>query len=135
MGASSWPASAFFAAFIGAGCGGNDDDGDGDGDVSLSELRSHLPAADELGLRLQRETDWDNATDLLGPGSRYSGCHEAKRVGGAIEDAGFQPAVGTRTRGFGPHPRADHAAQFDSEEGALEAREALHEEDIKAAVP
>jgi hypothetical protein len=115
------------ALLLGA-CGGDDDDGGGD--ASPADLTSHLPAADDLGLTLQRETDWDNATDVLVQGLVIPDATSPSELGAAIEDAGFQAAVGSESGDPGHNVRIV-AAQFDSEEGALEAREALHEEDLK----
>jgi hypothetical protein len=111
-------------------CGGNDDDGGGD--VSLTELRSHLPAAGDLGLKEQRVAEWHHATDLLVQGLVIPEATTPSELGAAIQDAGFQGAVGSELAD--PRQRLNvriSAAQFDSEEGALEARDVLHEEDLK----
>ena len=105
---------------------------DGGGDVSLAELKGHLPAAGELGLRLQRESEWDNATDLLVQGLVIPEATRPSELGAAIEDAGFQGAVGSELADSRRESNVRIiAAQFDSEEGALEARDLLHEEDLK----
>src|SRR5688500_9844064 len=56
-------ALATLAAVI-AACGGGDGD-DGGNVVSLSELKSHLPAAGDLGVKQRHEFEWNSATDLL----------------------------------------------------------------------
>ena len=55
-------------------------------------------------------------------------------LGAAIEDAGFQGAVGKDLGGPDLNVRI-RAVQFDSEEGALEARDLLHDEDLKPPCP
>jgi hypothetical protein len=111
-------------------CGGDDDDGEGD--VSVAELSSRLPAADDLGLDEQGESEWDNATDLLVQGLVIPDATDTSELGTAVEDAGFQGAVGSEGVDPGPPLRNVRivAAQFDSEEGALEVRDLLHEEDL-----
>jgi hypothetical protein len=111
-------------------CGGNDDDGGGD--ISLTELRSHLPAAGDLGLKEQRESEWHNATDLLVQGLVIPETTSPSELGATIEDAGFQGAVSSEFADSRHELNVRiSAAQFDSEEGALEARNVLHEEDLK----
>jgi hypothetical protein len=117
------------------GCGGDDDEGGGD--VRLAELRSHLPAAGDLGMKEQRKSEWHDATDLLVPtdllvqGLVIPQATTPSKLGAAIEDAGFQGAVGSELADS--HHKLNvriSAAQFDSEEGALEARNVLHQEDL-----
>jgi hypothetical protein len=111
-------------------CGGDDDDSGGD--VSLRELRSHLPAAADLGLKEQHEPKWHNATDLLVQGLVIPEATSPGELGTTIEDAGFQGAVGSELADSRHELNVRiSAAQFDSEEGALEARNILHEEDLK----
>ena len=121
-------ASVLTGALLLGACGGDDDEGGGD--TSIADLTSQLAAADDLGLRLQRETDWDNATDLLAQGLVIPDGTRPSELGAAIEDAGFQAAVGGELADSRHNVRIV-AAQFDSEEGAVETREALHEEDLK----
>jgi hypothetical protein len=122
-------------------CGGGDDDGEGD--VSVTELSSTLPTAGELrldeappGPPAHGESEWDDATDLFNRVDRLviGAATDPSEVGAAIEDAGFQRAVG---RDFGSRDLnvRVRAAQFDSEEGALEARDLLHDEDLKSPCP
>jgi hypothetical protein len=114
-----------------AACGGGDGD-DGGNVVSLAELSRHLPAAGDLGVNQQREFEWNNATDLLVQGLVIPEATTPSELGAAIEDAGFQGAVG-RELADSRHKLNVRisAAQFDSEEGAREARDLLHEEDLK----
>ena len=114
-----------------AACGGGDRD-DGASDASLTELRSHLPAAGDLGVKQQREFEWDSATDLLVQGLVIPEATTPSKLGAAIEDAGFQGAVGRELADSGHKLNVRiSVAQFDSEEGALEARDLLHQEDLK----
>jgi hypothetical protein len=111
-------------------CGGDDDDGGGD--VSLAELRNHLPAAGDLGLKAQRESEWHNATDLLVQGLVIPQATTPSELGATIEDAGFQAAVGSELADSRHKLNVRiSAAQFDSQGGALEARDVLHEQDLK----
>jgi len=119
------------ALVVGAGCGGGGDH-DGGGGVSLAELKGYLPAAGELRLKQQQEHEWDNATDLLVQGLVIPAATTASKLGAAIEAAGFQGAVGSELADS--HPELNvriGAARFDSEAGALEVRDLLHEEDLK----
>jgi hypothetical protein len=79
------------------------------------------------------EHEWGNATDPLVLGLVIPDATTPSDLGTAIEDAGFQGAVGSE--GVDPGPPVVNvrivAAQFDSEEGALEVRDLLHEEDLK----
>ena len=114
-----------------AACGGGDGD-DGGKNVSLAELRNHLPAAGDLEVVQLREFEWENATDLLIQGLVIPEATTPSELGAAIEDAGFQRAVGRELQDS--HHKFNlriGAVQFDSEEGAREARDLLHEQDLK----
>jgi hypothetical protein len=111
------------------GACGDDDDGGGD-DASFAELSSSLPTGGDLGLDQGSESEWDNATDLLTVFLVIPDETVPSELGTAIEDAGFQGAASLETGGPGLNVRIS-AAQFDSEEGALEARDLLHDEDLK----
>jgi hypothetical protein len=114
-----------------AACAGGDGDDRGNGG-SLAELRGHLAAAGDLGVRQQREFEWDNATDLLVQGLVIPEATRPSELAAAIEDAGFQGAVG-RELGNSRHRMNVRigVVQFDSAEGAREARDLLHEQDLK----
>jgi hypothetical protein len=115
-------------------CGGDDDDGESE--VSVAELHSSLPTAGDLGLDEGSESEWHAATDLLGPpeGLVIGAATDPSELGAAIEDAGFQKAAGRDLGGPDLNVRI-RAAQFDSEEGALEAHDLLHDEDLKTPCP
>jgi len=122
---------ALAAIALGA-CGGDDDD-DGEGDVPADELSSTLPTADELQLDEGSESEWDEATDI----TRFlvvGGGTDPDELGATIEDAGFEDAVSMELGEKNLNARI-LAAQFDSDEGALEARDLLHEEDLKSPCP
>jgi hypothetical protein len=118
-----------------AACGGGDGDDGGNG-VSLAELRSHLPAAGDLGVKQRHEFEYDNATDLLVVGLVIPAATTPSKLGAALEAAGFQRAVGRELGDSRPRLNVRiSAAQFESEEGALEARDLLHREDLKQPCP
>lgn len=130
---------ALAAIALGA-CGGDDDDGESE--VSVAELHSSLPTAADLGLHQRAELEWKTATtDLLGPpeGLVIGAATDPSELGAAIEDAGFQRAAGRDLGGRDLNGRdlnvRIRAVRFDSEEGALEARDLLHEEDLKTPCP
>ena len=110
-------------------CGGGDDDGGNE--ASVAELSSSLPTGGDLGLDERGESDWEDATDLLARDLVIGGATDRRELGSAIEDAGFQGAAGRDLGGPDLNVRI-RAVQFDSEEGALEARDLLHEEDLKS---
>jgi hypothetical protein len=113
-------------------CGGDDDDGEGP--VSVAELRRSLPTAGELGLDGHFKSNWESAGDLLPRHLVFGGRTDPKELIAALEDAGFQVAVGSDLGGQDLNVRI-RAIQFDSEEGALEARDLLHDEDLKTPCP
>jgi hypothetical protein len=113
-------------------CGGDDEDGEDDS--STAELSSDsLPTGDELGLDEGTESEWDEATDITSF-LVIGGASDPDEVATAIDDAGFEEAVSLETGRAGLNARI-LAAQFDSEEGATEARDILHEEDLKSPCP
>jgi hypothetical protein len=112
-------------------CGGDDDDGDGESEASAAELSSSLPTADELGLDELQESDWETAADLLERDLVIGGATDPSELGAEIDEAGFQAAAGSDLGRENLNVRL-RAIQFDSEEGALEARDLLHDEDLKS---
>ena len=108
---------------VATGCGG-----DGGG-ATPEALKAHLPESKDLGLQTEREFEWTNATDYSVEGPGYSEGTKPSEWIDAIENAGFEAGAGAilvdgSTLWLG-------AAEFDSEEGATEARDRLHEEDLK----
>lgn len=128
----------FAGCALGA-CGGDDDDATATpSTVSVGDLSSSLPAAGELGLDERQKADWDNATDLFVASDSdplvIGAATDPSEFGATIEDAGFEGAAGSD---FG---REDlnvriRAIQFDSKQGALQARGLLHAEDLKPPCP
>ena len=114
-------------------CGGDDDEGESE--VSVAELSSSLPTADDLGLEERQKSEWDDATDLFfdefADALVIGGATDPTELGAAIDDAGFQGAAGSDLLSQEVNVRI-RAIQFDSEEGALEARDLLHAEDLKS---
>lgn len=108
-------------------CGGDDDDGESE--VSVAELSSSLPTAGDLGLEERSESEWDDPRTLLAGPLVIGGATDPSELAVAIEDAGFQGAAGRDLGGKDLNVRI-RAIQFDSEEGALEARDLLHDEDL-----
>jgi hypothetical protein len=121
---------ALAAIALGA-CGGDDDDGEGD--VPAADLSSTLPSGDDLQLDEGFERELDEATDVT-TFLIIGGATDSDELGATIEDSGFEEAVSMELGRAGLNVRI-LAAQFDSEEGALEARDILHEEDLKSPCP
>jgi hypothetical protein len=119
-------------AVIALGACGDDDDGESE--VPVAELSTSLPSAGDLGLDELAESEWDDAADLLAEGLVIGAATDPTELGAAIEDAGFQGAAGRDLEGQDLNVRI-RAVQFDSEEGALEARDLLHDEDLKSPCP
>jgi hypothetical protein len=119
-------------AVIALGACGADDD-DGESEVSVAELSSSLPTSDDLGLEERQELESDEAADVFdgATGLVIGGDTDPTELGAAIEDAGFQTATGRDLSRQDLNVRI-RVIQFDSEEGALEARELLHDEDLKS---
>lgn len=119
------------AAIALGACGGDDD---GEGDTSAAELSSSLPSAGDLGLDQRQTKEWDAAADLFPEDVVIGGTTDSSEFGAAIEDAGFQRAAGTDLGGEDLNVRI-RAIQFDSEDGALEARGLFHDQDLKSPCP
>ena len=113
-------------AAVATGCGGEDDGG------TPEALKDHLPQGEDLGLETEREFEWENAADYSIQGPGYSEGTQPSEWIEPIEDAGFEAGAGAvlvdeksgSTLWLG-------AAEFESDEGATEARDRLHEEDLK----
>ena len=110
-------------------CGGDDDEGESE--VSVAELNSSLPTAGDVGLEERSEWEWDDATEVVLDGLVVGAATDPGELGEALEDAGFQGAVGSDLGGEDLNVLI-RAIQFDSDEGALEARDLLHDEDLKS---
>jgi hypothetical protein len=115
--------------FAAAGCG---DDDEQDTAATPADLLTSLPTADELGHKPFQEYEWDSATDMIVQGIVIPEGTSLEDLAGELEDAGFQAAAGAEFE----NPDEERnvrivAAEFDSTEGAIDARDRLHEEDLK----
>jgi hypothetical protein len=116
-------------ALVGSLIGCGDDGGDG---ASASELKKRLVPADQVGLEVEREFEWDNPIDFVTQGVFFAEATAPSELIGQIDDAGLIAAAGEvlKDKRGGIHVFVD-AATFDSADGATEARDALHAEDLK----
>ena len=116
-------------AFAAAGCGGDDEP---DAAATPADLLASLPTANELGHKPFQDYEWDNATDMIVQGIVIPEDTSLEDLTAELEDAGFQAAAGAEFE----NPDEERnvriiAAEFDSMEGAIDARDRLHEEDLK----
>jgi hypothetical protein len=121
--------SVMLLAAFAAACG--DDDQEQGASVSSAELFAELPTANELGHDPWREYEWDSPTELLVDGIVIPEA-STEDVAAELEQAGLQVGAGAEFE----NPRQKRnvrigVVQFDSSEGAAEARDRLHEEDLK----
>ncbi len=129
LGRSPLPTLLIGLALLGAGCGGDDDGGGG---VSPEDLASRLPAAEDLKLETEREFTWDNSTDFAFDGFFFSEGTTASELIATLDDAGFEAGAGARLKDPAKMRGVQlSVAQFESDDGAVEARELLHAEDLK----
>jgi hypothetical protein len=114
-----------------AGACGEDDEDQGT-DTSSAGLLAALPTANELGHEPLNDYEWDNAIDLIVLGIFVPESTTAEDLASELDEAGFQAAAGAEFE----NPRQERnvrmaVVEFDSSEGAAEARDRLHEEDLK----
>jgi hypothetical protein len=109
------------------GCGDDDDDAS-----STAGLKERLVPAEDVNLDQERDFEWDNSTDFVIQGLYFGEGTAPSEYIGAIDDAGFEAAAGEILT------TPDHSvrvvvdvASFDSDDGATEARDAVHAEDLK----
>jgi hypothetical protein len=122
-------AAGLLAVGLPAGCGG--DDGD---NASPSELQAQLISPDQIPpLQDRRDFSWDDPTDFVVQGVFYPENTRPSAVIGAIDDAGFQAGAGRYAlpKGEGGPDVYFDVAQFDSEDGARQAQEYLHGQDLQ----
>jgi hypothetical protein len=113
------------ALALGAGCGGDDE-------TSPASLKAQLVPASQLRLKVEEPFEWDNPIDfivdgvLIPAGTKHSDAIEE------IDDFGFEAGYGEilRPRGGGPDIHLD-VAKFDSDDGARDARDYLHQQDLQ----
>ena len=117
------------AGAIVTGCGG---DGDGD-QPSPQSLESLLPPPSQIGpLQLERTIDWENATDFVVQGTVLPQATAPSSAIGQMEDAGFAAGAGdVLTPKGGGEPVNVSVAAFDSTDGAVDAQDYLHEQDLQ----
>jgi hypothetical protein len=115
---------------VGTGCG--DDNGDGD-ERTPESLESLLPPPAQVGpLRLERSLAWDNATDFIVQGTVLPQSTAPSSAIGQMDDSGFSAAAGQiLTPEGGGEPVNVSVAAFDSADGAAEAQDYLHEQDLQ----
>jgi hypothetical protein len=113
---------------VGTGCG--DDNGD---ERTPESLESLLPPPAQVGpLRLERSLAWDNATDFIVQGTVLPQATAPSAAIGQMEDSGFSAAAGQiLTPKGGGEPVNVSVAAFDSADGAAEAQDYLHEQDLQ----
>jgi hypothetical protein len=117
---------ALAAVAVGSGCGGGDD-------TSAASLKDQLLPAKQLSpLKIESNFEWDNPIDFVVQGLNLPESTAPSEVIGSIDDAGFEAAAGQllATKQGDPTANVD-VAGFDSEDGAREARDVLHQEDLK----
>jgi hypothetical protein len=125
---AAFTAAVPVAGMVVAGCGG-----DGGGEASPADLKPLLPPPSQLGpLEVERAYEWDNAIDFIVLGTVLPEDTAPSEAGGKMDDAGFQAAAGERLipKGGGAPVFVD-AARFDSAEGATEAQNYLHQQDLQ----
>jgi hypothetical protein len=109
------------------GCGDDDDDAS-----STAGLKERLVPAEDVKLEQERDFEWDNPTDFVIQGLYFGEGTAPSEYIGAIDDAGFEAAAGQILTTPDHEVRAFvDVASFDSEDGATEARDAVHAEDLK----
>jgi hypothetical protein len=116
-----------------AGCGDDDDDG-GDGASAADLKKQLLPESDVPGYKVQRTFAWDNATDAVVQGLFLPEETPPSRGVEVYEDAGFEAGAGEQLVKGNPF-EGPHAAvvviEFGSEDGARDALDFVHGEDLK----
>jgi hypothetical protein len=120
----------FVVALAAAGCDGDDEEAAA---PSASSLERLLPPPNEVGpLRLERSLSWDNPTDFVVQGTVLPEAKPPSSAVAQMEDAGFAAAAGSILvpRGGGSPVNVSVAA-FDSEDGAVQAQDYLHDQDLQ----
>ena len=108
-----------------AACGDDDEGG-----VSPEALEEHLFPKSELqrlDLEVERTFAWDNPTDFTVQGLFLPEATPPSESIELIDDAGFEAGAGQ----FLGRGSSVGVAQFQSEEGANEVRDYLHEQDLQ----
>jgi hypothetical protein len=109
---------------VGLACGGDE--------TSPASLKDRVIPAANLKLKSEREFEWDNPTDFVVEGIHGPEKTRPSDIISAIDEAGFEAAAGRQLIAKGGEPGAHvSVARFDSEDGARQARDYLHEQDLQ----
>jgi hypothetical protein len=108
------------------GCGGDDDGG------SAADLKDQVLEPNAVaGFELKREFEWTDPIDLTVEGLFTSENTKPSEFIESVDDAGFEAGVGQVLESKKEAGINVVVAQFDSEDGASEALDLIHEEDLK----
>jgi hypothetical protein len=122
---------ALLAGAAVASCGGDDDENG----ASAGDLKKQLlPESLVPGFKVERSFEWDNAIDAVHEGFPLPEDTPLSRAVDVYEDAEFKAGAGNRLVKGSPFagPGADVSVlEFGSEEGAGDAQDFLHQEDLK----
>jgi hypothetical protein len=125
---------ALLALLVAVAVGAATGCGDGDGsDVSPQSLSKLLPPASQLGqLRLEGSLSWKDPVDFVVQGTVLPQGTAPSSAASQIEDAGFAAGAGDIlvSQGGGP-PINVSVAGFDSTDGASQAQDYLHAQDLE----
>ncbi len=116
-----------------AGCGGAGSSADVTA-ASLTPRLLPLAAIPVPGFRQQRTFDWSDPIDLIGQGIPLPEATQPSSGVKAFEDAGFRGAAGERFAQGTPPNEGDvtiGVAKFTSPDGALQARDWVHGQDLQ----
>jgi hypothetical protein len=113
------------ALAVGVGCGG-------DNETSPASLKAQLVPASQLRLKVEEPFEWDNPIDFTVDGVFLPAGTKPSDAIEEIEDFGFEAGYGEllRPRGGGPDIHLE-VAKFDSDDGARDARDYLHQQDLQ----
>jgi hypothetical protein len=116
------------SAALAVGCGGG-----GDETTSAASLQSLLlPAAQLKPLVLRQKFAWDNPTDYVAQGVSLPETSPPSKTIAAVEDAGFNSAAGQDLTPKSPGVQVHVlVANFDSSDGARQALDELHAQDLQ----
>ena len=123
--------AALALAASASGCGDDDGDEASSSPASPSELEAQLAPPEDLGFRAVSSYEWDDPTDFVSQGIYTGAGSTPSDVSGALEDAGFEAGTGQHLEGEEGGFAFYGAASFASAEGAEEALETMHAEDLK----
>jgi hypothetical protein len=111
------------AAALATGVACGDDD-----ETSPASLKPLLVPESQLRLALEHPFEWDNAIDFTVEGINLPQSTRPSDAIEEIEDAGFDAGYG---QFLGPGDVHVAVAKFDGDDGATEARDYLHQQDLQ----